>query len=299
MEERALKLSVWGAAMMALSGIGFAALTGSEAILLDGLFSGVSFAMGLVSLRVSRLVKEPQDAHYHFGYASYEPLFNAVRGVVMVVLGTFAAYSAVSALFSGGRPIASGYALLYAVLGAAICLLIWWRQKVVAGNSGSTLVDVDAKGWLIDGSITAAVCFGFLAVILIERTRFAYLTPYADPTLVILLVVGTAFLPYGILRANLRELLMGAPAPDEQEEILAALKAATAELPIDETIVRMNRMGRSLYIHVYLLVQKSHENAKLTELDAVRASIHEALSPKFPGLAIDIIFTRDAKWAHI
>jgi len=299
MEQKALAMSVVGAAAMALSGIGFAALTGSEAILLDGLFSLVSGAMGLVSLRTARLVQAPSDSHYHFGYASYEPFVNALKGVIMAILGIFAVFSSVSAILEGGRPIATGYALLYAVFGAAVCLTIAWQQKRIARTTHSPLVDVDAKGWLIDGLITSAVCFAFIGVALLERSSFAHLAPYADPVLVIILVVGSSFLPYGILRSNLRELLMGAPVAEEQAKITTALSEATQGLPIDGSMIRMNRMGRSLYLHVYLVVAESHRSASVAELDSVRADIADRLTPSFPGLSLDIAFTLDHKWAGV
>ena len=61
MEERAIKLTVWGSLGMAALGLVFAALTGSDAILLDGAYSLINFAVALVSLYVSRLVQRPDD----------------------------------------------------------------------------------------------------------------------------------------------------------------------------------------------------------------------------------------------
>jgi cation diffusion facilitator family transporter len=298
-EEKALKLSIVGAIMMAALGIGFALFTRSEAIMLDGLFSLISFAMGLLSLKVARLVRQPDDEHYQFGYASFEPFVNVTKGFIMAFVGVFALYSSIDALLNGGRPIASGYAALYAVFGAAVCLLIARRQRKIADVSGSPLVEVDAKGWLIDGLITSAVCVGFLIVLLIEKTRFANLVPYADPAIVIALVLGSAPLPYSVIRANLKELLMGAPEPPVQDELRAGIARATKNLPIQETVIRMNKMGRSLYLHLYLLVPESHQGATVKELDTVRSQIIEELSETFPALTIDVIFTTERRYTHL
>ncbi len=299
LEEKALKLSIVGAAAMAVLGISFALFTRSQAIMLDGLFSLISFAMGFMSLKVARLVQGPEDEHYQFGYASFEPFVNVVKGFIMAFVGVFALYSSVDALLHGGRPIATGYAFLYAVFGASVCLLIAWRQRKVAGKSGSPLVEVDAKGWFIDGLITSAVCVGFLIVILIERTPYANLVPYADPVLVIALVLGSAPLPYSVIRGNLKELLMGAPEPPLQDELRAGIARATKDLPIEETVLRMNKMGRSLYLHLYLLVSESHHNAPVKDLDTVRAQIVNELSESFPALTVDVIFTANRQYTHL
>ena len=284
---------------MAALGIGFAFLTNSEAILLDGLFSLVSFVMGFVSLRVATLVREPADEHYHFGYANFEPLINVIKGLIMAFLGVFAVYSAIEALFAGGRPIASGWALLYAFFGASVCLLIAWRQRRIASALGSPLVEVDAKGWLIDGLITSAVCVAFIAVVLMDGSTLDYLTPYADPVLVIALVVLSAPVPYTVVRGNLRELLMGAPDEDVQGAVKKLLAEQTAELPIDDVVLRMNKMGRSLYLHIYLLVAESRRNATLADIDAVRGEIISSLGERFPELSVDVVFTMERRWARL
>ena len=71
LEQNALKLSIVGAAVMAALGMFFAVLTRSEAIMLDGLFSLIAFAMGIVVLKVARLVERGDDEYFQFGYASF------------------------------------------------------------------------------------------------------------------------------------------------------------------------------------------------------------------------------------
>ena len=95
LEKRGLWMSIFGALFMAALGIGFAILTSSDAVLLDGLFSLVGFAIGLVSLRVATLVRRPDDELYHFGYAAYEPMVNLTKGLLMAFITIFALVSAV------------------------------------------------------------------------------------------------------------------------------------------------------------------------------------------------------------
>ncbi len=55
-ERRGLWLSIVGAVFMAVLGIGFAILTSSDTVLLDGLFSLVGCVVGMLALRVGTLV---------------------------------------------------------------------------------------------------------------------------------------------------------------------------------------------------------------------------------------------------
>ena len=297
LERRALKLSIVGAAVMAALGIGFAFLTRSEAILLDGFFSLINFAMGFLSLKVARMVSQPDDERFQFGYASFEPFVNLGKGLIMGFLSLFALYSAVDSLFHGGRPIASGWALTYAVFVMAGCFLIAWGQRRAAKKSGSPLVEVDAKGWVLDGLITSAVFVAFLILVLIEKTAWSVYTPYADPLIVILLVIFSAPIPIAIVRDNIKELLLAAPDQDLQEKIREKLRSATRDLPLDKTVIRMVKVGRHTYLHVYMVVAESDRGASINDTDDVRERIITELASAFPGLGIDVIFTGSENWA--
>jgi predicted Co/Zn/Cd cation transporter (cation efflux family) len=53
-EAKGLRLTVWAALFMAALGIGFYFPTRSQAILLDGVFSGIGFFVSLLTLKVAR-----------------------------------------------------------------------------------------------------------------------------------------------------------------------------------------------------------------------------------------------------
>jgi predicted Co/Zn/Cd cation transporter (cation efflux family) len=75
LEDHAIKLTIAGNVGMGLLGVGFAIYTGSEAILLDGVFSAIGFAIALVTLYIARLVRQPGNDKYPFGYAVFEPIW--------------------------------------------------------------------------------------------------------------------------------------------------------------------------------------------------------------------------------
>ena len=90
LERKALRISIVGALVMAVVGIGFALATRSDAIMLDGVFSAIGFLMALLTLRVASLAIQPDDDRFHFGYSHFVPLLNVVKAFMMIVLCTFA-----------------------------------------------------------------------------------------------------------------------------------------------------------------------------------------------------------------
>ncbi len=135
-EKKALKLSAGMALFMAALGITFGLLTQSDAIMLDGFFSLVGFAMAVVTIRVAWLVQQPPDEHFHFGYAQFEPFLNTVKGLLMLGVSGFAVAGAVDALLHGGRDLNAALAVVYAIIalsGPALRCSRW-----ITGTGSST-----------------------------------------------------------------------------------------------------------------------------------------------------------------
>ena len=297
-ERRALRLSAGMSLMMAALGIGFGFVTESDAILLDGFFSLIGFVMALVTMRVARLVVQPPDEHFHFGYAQFEPFLNAIKGLLMLGVAGFAVAGSVNSLLHGGRDLKPGLATLYAVVALAGCLAVGAAQRRAASRTASPLLAVDSKNWLIDGVLSGVVALVFLAALILERTSWAVVVPYMDPVLVILLVLGIAFVPLRIVRDSLREILAFAPDGQLQEEVRGRVAGALEEVPVASSHVRMMKIGRFLYVLNQIVVSPEFRPGRVGELDRVRERIAEALDGVEPAPVVDTLFTEDARWAE-
>ncbi len=298
LEKRGLWLSILGALFMAGLGIGFAVLTSSDAVLLDGLFSLIGFAIGLVSLRVATLVRRPDDEIYHFGYAAYEPMLNLSKGLLMAFVTVFALVSAVEVALHGGRTIQAGWASVYAWIAAAGCFTIAISQSRLSRKTGSPLLAVDSKNWLIDGFMSVAVGIAFVGAVLLADTAYAHLLPYADPAVVIILVLLSLPIPFKIIRDNWNQLLGRAPNDGLQKKAREALTRAFDGSMDFETKLRMQQIGRFTYLQLYVVCQGG-ETKDIDGLDACRLCVYEALRDEIDNLALDVIFTHDPRWVSV
>lgn len=297
-ERRALLFSVWAALFMAALGIGFSWLTGSDAILLDGIFSLVGFGAGLASLRIARLVQQPDDERFQFGYSSFEPLFNVVKGLIIAVVGVIVLIDSIESILAGGREIEPGYAVVYAVLAAAACFGVYGLQRGAARRSQSSLVQVDASNWLIDGTLTMAVLIAFGAAYLMEGGSLDRFVVYVDPGVVALLVVLVAPVPCLIIRDNLNEVLLGAPEPADQARVQEALRPQleTLDAPYQ---VRMLKQGRRFFVDVAVIVAPEDPAWETAEQDRLRDGFGAVLDRAVPGVVLTVVFTAEERWAGL
>jgi cation diffusion facilitator family transporter len=296
-ERSALRLSIWAALIMASLGFVFAFLTSSQVILLDGIFSLLGCALAVATLHVAGMVLRPDDEHFPFGYTGFESLLNLVKGLAIGLVSIIAGYTAIESLFHGGREIAAGGAALYGCLAAMTCFVFWWVQHRAHRATGSPLLEVDAKNWLVDGAISTAVALGFVAAVLLETTRYSGWVPYIDPILVLVVVGATVSVPFGIIRTGLGELLLATPPLDNIEKLEAAMGDLLASTGTVEHVPRLVRRGRAHYLNLYLIVDGDSPLNDVRAQDRFRARAVAALSPLLPNLVIDLIVTRERHWA--
>jgi len=297
LEARALQFTIFGTLGMALLGLGFALVTKSEAILLDGFFSLISFVVALITRMVSGLVLRPGDDRFPFGYAIFEPMLTLSRGLLVTAVSLFALISAIAALFTGGRPISAGVAIVYALIAAVGCFGLAVLLSSLAKRSRSPLVMVEAKSWMIDGWISAGVAIAFLIVRLTQTSPIATFAPYADPVVVILLVVFTIAIPVKIIRDSWRQLI-GYRLTSEKMQLIHTVVAKTFEpWPTLTWQFRAIEIGRWVYVQVYGVV--SDQSCKhLSQQDELREQLYGALSEQYEHLELDVVFTQQAKWAN-
>lgn len=295
-ERRGLRLSVFGALFMAALGFGFAALTDSQAVLLDGIFSLIGAVVSVVAMRVAALVRQPDDEHFHFGYAAYEPMLNLTKGLLIAFVSLLAAWASIDSILARGREIQGRMAVVYALIAAAGCLLIAWSQRRLARKTDSPLLEVDAKNWLMDGLISGTVAVGFVVVVLVEGTPWSWLTPYADPVVVLLLVVLSLPIPIGIVRANWDQLLGRAPDHEAQRTAHEIVSGALAGEEGLDLKLRLLEQGRFVYLQIYVIVLPQREGMSVKEADGLRERIETAIRELPQMIGFDVMFTADTRW---
>lgn len=296
-EQRALRRSVWGNLFFAALGFGFAASSESEAILLDGFFSLVAFGMSLLTIRVAKLVQSPADDWFHFGFSSFEPMLNTVKGFLLLGVCGFSLFSAVNALLHGGRPLNPGWALVYAIVASIGAGLLAVMQHRAAKATGSPLLAVDVKNWQIDAGLSVGVGVAFLAAFLLRDSQWAHLLPFVDPALVTLLVLIMIWDPIKIVAEGVGELLAIAPEKSVQDQVHEEFARLVSDYPVDHFNLRMLKSGRTYYLLAHVVVEPDTPIASVAELDSMRAEITSGLRELHPPWEVDVVFVADRSLA--
>lgn len=202
-EQQALRTSFVAILVLSALGIVFGIASGSFAIMFDGVFSLVDAFMSMVSILVAGLITRSASGalsrrtqeRFSMGFWHFEPMVVAVNALVMLVVIAYGLVQAVSAIVSGGRPIEFGPAVAYASLVLVITLTVGLVEHRANRRIQSAFVAMDVKGWLMAGGVTGALLIAFAVGMLIDGTSWAWLMPYVDPA--VLILVSLALLRSG------------------------------------------------------------------------------------------------------
>ena len=297
-ERNYLLYSAAGNLIIGIVGLTFSVISSSQAILLDGLFNLTYFASGLFTLKVARLVTKEDDERFPVGYVFFEPLINGIKGLLVLGVSIMALAGALQALFSGGRSISAGMAIVYGVFAVSACFLLAIITRIGANRTKSPLIDTDAENWIVNAAISSAVLIAFVGIFFIKGTRFDFLVPYVDPSLVLVVVLISISIPVRMAWQALMELLNRAPAQDVVRRVRQIVQNNVSSLPVEKLFVRVIQPGRTRMVLVHAVLPENFRISGLAELDEIRRKTNAGLINAHPATILDMVFTTDSRLAE-
>jgi len=297
-EERSLlHFSLWMGVLFTVMGITWGLAIQSGVILFDGIYSGFSIILSMLSIIALHLVNQPDDHSFQFGRMAFEPLVVALKSIVIVGVCSYGIVtSSINILHGGSESTNSLLGMLYALISIAACLFSWLYLRF-RGKDMPDLVQAESEQWLIDTVISGVVLLSFVASYFLSQTRLHQVVPYIDPGIVVLASVYFVRLPLSRFISSMRELLMMAPASDVQEQLRARIDAIAEAHRFVEAVVRSSKVGRELAVDITFLAAPDSGGVDIDELDRIRAEVQQSLSELGYRLWMNILFTKDLRWA--
>lgn len=292
LEQQVLKISITVTLLLAVVGILFGLLSGSLAIVFDGMFNVVDTAMSILALLVTRLLTSPGSRRFQYGYWHVEPMVLVFNGSVLILLCIYALINAIGSLLSGGRELNYDWAFVFALLMSvlSIGMYVYIRQKNKKLNS--EFLRLDTQSWLMSAAISSSLLVAFGVATLMEGTGYHKLTPYADPFILTVLTAGLIFVPMAAVRDAMRDIFQIAPF-DLDEKVRGFLDELTVREGFKTYSSYVAKIGRAQFIEIHIVVPPGYPISGIESLDALRREIEDVMGGNGPQLWLTIAFTAD------
>jgi cation diffusion facilitator family transporter len=215
------------AALTALFGNGFLAalklavgvVSGSSALVSDGVDSVSDVAIGAMTLLVVKMMSKPADAEHPWGHGRAETIATAVLSFLLFFVGAQLVLQSGSRLFFGTASNApTGLALVTAVVSIVGKLLLALSQRSLGRRSGSSMIQANAKNMAGD----VLISLGVLAGLFISRLTGSGV---ADAMIAVGIGGWVVKTSIGIFLGVVRELMDGSEGSGEYRTVFQAVKS--------------------------------------------------------------------------
>jgi predicted Co/Zn/Cd cation transporter (cation efflux family) len=299
-----LRISVGITVLTATLGVIFGLLSGSYSIVFDGVYELIDASMTAMALLVAKLIASAADnpkksglaQRFSMGFWQLEPIVLGLNGVLLTGAAIYALITAIGIFMRGGRDLAFDHAMVYAAVTAAVSFGMAAFDLHITKRIESAFLTLDAKSWIMSGAITAALLIAFTIGYAVEGTTLQWISPYIDPTVLILVCLVIIPMPMGTIKQALADILLVTPVTLKQhvDEVAATIVHRHGFVAYRSYVARM---GRGRYIQLYFIVPTDWPPKRMEEWDQIRDEVSTAIGDDTPDRWLTIVFTSNSKWA--
>lgn len=262
-------------------------VTGSVALLSDGLESIVNVAAAVMAYFVIRYAQRPADHDHQFGHHKAEYLSAVVEGVLIVIAAMLIINEAWQGLVSPRLPEAPFLGLGINAVAAVINAV--WAQKLIREGRKHRSVAMEADGRHIMSDVVTSAGV-FIGLILVLITGNAVL----DPILAILVACNIIWQGYKVISHSLGGLMDRALEPDEEAAVREAIITHSAgALGVHD--LKSRRAGAAAFIDFHMVVPA---NMTVEEAHHICDRLEEAIKEIIPGATLAIHVEPETERAH-
>lgn len=262
-------------------------VTGSVALLSDGLESTVNVIAAFLAYFVIRYAQKPADDDHPYGHHKAEYLSAVLEGVLIVVAALLIIREAIPALQAPTLPDEPFLGL--AINGAAAVINAAWATLLIRVGRSHRSPALSADGQHIMSDVVTSVGV-IIGLVLVLATGYAIL----DPILAILVALNIIWQGWKVIAQSVAGLMDVAVSPDEAEAIREAIKE-NSEGSLGVHYLRSRRAGAATFVAFDLVVP-----SKMTVRDAhvicdrLEMAVHKAV----PGTRVTIHVEPENEMAH-
>lgn len=258
-------ISIIGNALLATAKLTAGLISGSFAVVGDGIDSATDVLISFVTLAAAKIIAQPPDKNHPYGHGRAEAIATKVLSFIIFFAGVQLILSAVHRVTSN-EPLVIPTALALYVTATSIVgkLMLSWYQFRIGKRHASSMLTANAKNMRNDILISISVLLG---VIMTRATG----TPYIDLTVAIALGLWIMKSAIGIFMETKTELMDGM----DDTSVYNAIFEAVSKIPgiSNPHRVRVRKIAQSLIVDIdievdgAMTVLHAHEIAKKVEMN--------------------------------
>lgn len=286
-EKLILKLSFFSGLVFAIAEFVFAIYSHSQSSLTDAVYDATELVFIALLLYLTPLFHKPISEKHPFGYFQIETVFLIIKGIMMLSVSLGVAAEILHSALSGGNPVDSAQVSLFQCALGIASILCYFAMKRWSRNLSSPTVEAELLGWKLDIVYSLGMSLAFFLSRYLELTPLAFLAPYFDQIIAVLVILFMLPENIQLLSRAFRDIFLFPPDQACVEEIKALCCPILAQYHFDPVFFDITKTGRHLWVAIYFQIQAG--SLAVRELSEASQVINQTVSQEFQDCTCELI----------
>lgn len=288
-EKRILRISFLSGLAFAIAEFIFSIYSRSHFSLTDAVYDMSELVFIALLLFLTPLFHKPMSEKHPYGYFQVESIFVIIKGVMMLSVTFGISADVIGSALTGGNPVNNIQVALFQLSLGSASIVIFSIMKRFSKNTSSPTITTELLGWKLDIIYSLGMALAFLLSLTLERTPLAFLSPYFDPVVAVLVMVFMLPESIKVLWSAIRDIFLFSPDETLMEEIKALCQPILAEHRFIPVFFDITRTGRHLWIAIYFQIECG--SLAVSDLSHAAADINAAAQERYQNCTCELILT--------
>lgn len=286
-EKTILRLSFVAGLAFALVELIFAIYSHSQSALTDAVYDASELVFIALLLFLTPLFHKPVSEKHPYGYFQLESIFLIVKGVMMLSVTLGVVVEVIESALSGGNPVNDLQVSLFQLCLGAASVVIYIIMRRVNKNSSSPTVEAELMGWRLDIGYSLGMSLAFFASSFLVKTPLAFIAPYFDQIIAVLVMVFMLPESVKMLWSSVRDIFLFSPDEELVEQIKQICTESMEDYVFSPVFFDITRTGRHLWVAVYFKV--SSATLAVKQLKKATEEVNQKISSQLEECTCELI----------
>lgn len=286
-EKTILRLSFVAGLAFALVELIFAIYSHSQSALTDAVYDASELVFIALLLFLTPLFHKPVSEKHPYGYFQLESIFLIVKGVMMLSVTLGVGVEVIESALSGGNPVDDLQVSLFQLCLGVASVVIYVIMRGVNKNSSSPTVEAELMGWRLDIGYSLGMSLAFFASSFLVKTPLAFIAPYFDQIIAVLVMVFMLPESVKMLWSSVRDIFLFSPDEELVEQIKQICTESMEDYAFSPVFFDITRTGRHLWVAVYFKV--SSATLAVEQLKKATEEVNQKISSQLEECTCELI----------
>ncbi len=286
-EKTILRLSFAAGLAFALAELIFAIYSHSQSALTDAVYDASELVFIALLLFLTPLFHKPVSEKHPYGYFQVESIFLIVKGVMMLSVTLGVGVEVIESALSGGNPVDDLQVSLFQLCLGVASVVIYVIMRGVNKNSSSPTVEAELLGWRLDIGYSLGMSLAFFASSFLVKTPLAFIAPYFDQIIAVLVMVFMLPESVKMLWSSVRDIFLFSPDEELVEQIKQTCTESLEHYAFSPVFFDITRTGRHLWVAVYFKV--SSATLAVEQLKKATEEVNQKISSQLEECTCELI----------